>query len=59
MAHEHLAWVGIYRGDLAFAAKQAIASGHRIRVQILHFLCGPWGITIEAARALYRQRNEA
>ena len=27
MAHEHLAWVGIYRGDLAFAAKQAIASG--------------------------------
>jgi len=25
-AHEHLAWVGIYRGDLAFAAKHASAS---------------------------------
>ena len=25
-AHEHLAWVGIYRGDLAFAAEHASAS---------------------------------
>jgi hypothetical protein len=29
------------------------------RVQTLHFLCGPGGITIGAAHVLYRQRNEA
>jgi DNA-binding CsgD family transcriptional regulator len=30
-AHEHLAWVGIYRGDLAFAAAHASASRQRAR----------------------------
>jgi DNA-binding CsgD family transcriptional regulator len=29
--HEHLAWVGIYRGDLAFAAEHASASRRKAR----------------------------
>jgi DNA-binding CsgD family transcriptional regulator len=30
--HEHLAWVGIYRGDLGFAAEHTVASMDRVRL---------------------------